>query len=254
MKYEMKRLACFTIIVFVALLPLSAQRKITFLANDGLEITADVYLFDSGAPYIILLHQENSSRGEYREIAPKLHKMGFNCLAVDLRSGKECNFIQNETAARAKENNIPATLLDCEKDIIAAIEHVGKISTKNRCVIFGSLFSASLAIKVADKSRKITAVIAFNPGEYFAPLTVKDWVTDFKQLLYIMSTKREQAFVTEIVKDIPAQLITRYQPTDDGGIQGAQALWNDNPQASEIWMSLLLFMNKVKEEKNWTWY
>ena len=105
---------------------LPAQRKLTFLAADKLIVTADLYLYDAGAPYIILFHQENSSRGEYREIAPRLVKMGFNCLAVDLRSGKECNFMQNETAALAQKNNLSVTLLDAEEDIRAAMDYIKK--------------------------------------------------------------------------------------------------------------------------------
>ena len=248
----MKRLAYFIVIAaFVLSTPLSAQRKITFLASDGLEVTADLYMYDAGAPYIILLHQENSSRGEYREIAPRLQRMGFNCLAVDLRSGRESNFVQNETAALAQRNNVPATNLDSEKDIRAAIAHIERttnISRSNRHILFGSSFSASLAMKVASQNRNVAAVIAFSPGEFFRPLTVKDWFKDFNHMVYITHTRREAPFVTELINEIPANLITQFQPSGEGR-HGASALWNDHPQASEIWMSLMLFINRVKEER-----
>jgi len=241
--------ACwFIIVVFIIPMQLSAQRKVTFLASDKLEVRADLYLYDRGAPYIILFHQENSSRGEYREIAPKLQRMGFNCLAVDLRSGKECNFVQNETAALAQKNNIPVTLLDCEKDIQAAMEYVEKTAIKNRYILFGSSFSASLAMKVANQNRRVVAVIAYSPGEYFTPVNVTDWLKDFNKLIYISSTKREQPFITELVKDIPEQLLTLYQPSGDG-VRGAPALWNAHPQANDCWISLMLFVKKVKDEK-----
>lgn len=225
-----------------------AQRKITFFASDKLEVTADFYLYDSAAPYIILFHKENSSRGEYREIAPKLQKMGFNCLAVDLRSGKESNFVPNETAAAAQKKNIPVrNLLDSEKDMLAAMEYIENTATKNRYIILGSSFSASLAMKVANKNKKVTAVIAYSPGEYFAPLSVKDWAKEYDRLVYVSSTKREQPFVNELLEGIPGELLTKYQQSGDG-VHGVQALNNDNPNAGECWMSLLLFVNKVKEE------
>ena len=227
---------------------LLAQRKVTFLASDKLEVTADFYLYDSGAPYIILFHQENSSRGEYREIAPKLLRMGFNCLAVDLRNGKESNFVQNETAALAQKSNLPASSLDCEKDILAAMDYVEKTAIKNRYILLGSSFSASLAMKVANQNKRVTAVIAFSPGEYFNPVPVKDWLKDFNQLLYVTSTKRQQPFVAELVKDIPTQLLTIYHPSGDG-VHGSPALWNDHPQSGDIWMSLMMFVAKVKEEQ-----
>jgi len=236
------------IVVLMTPVQLSAQRKVTFLASDKLEVTADFYLYDSGAPYIILLHQANSSRGEYREIAPKLLRLGFNCLAVDLRSGKECNFVQNETAALAQKSHLPATFLDCEKDILAAMEYVGKTANKNRYILLGSSFSASLAMKVANQNKRVMAVIAFSPGEYFNPVTTKDWLKDFDRLLFVSSTKREQPFVTELVKDIPAQLLTTFYPSGDG-VHGASALWNDHPQSGDIWMSLMMFVAKVKEEQ-----
>ena len=227
---------------------LPAQRKLTFLAEDKLVVTADLYLYDAGAPYIILFHQENSSRGEYREIAPKLLKMGFNCLAVDLRCGKECNFIQNETAALAQKNNIVATLADCEKDLLAAMKYVENTAINYRYILFGSSFSASLAMKAANQNKKTVAVIAYSPGEYFTPLQVTDWLKDFDKLTYISSTVREQPFITELVKGIPARFLTVFQPSGDG-VRGAPALWNDHPQANECWMSLMLFVKRVKEEK-----
>ena len=250
MKSVKKRLrVCWLLVALLAVtIQLPAQRKVTFLASDKLEVTADLYLFDRGAPYIILFHQENSSRGEYREIAPKLQKMGFNCLAVDLRSGKESNFVQNETAALSQKNNIPATLLDCEKDIRAAMEYVEKTAIKNRYVLFGSSFSASLAMKVANQHKRVVAVIAYSPGEYFTPVKATDWLKEFNKLLYVSFTTREKPFITELLKDIPEQFLTLYQPSGDG-VRGAPALWNDHPQANDCWMSLMMFMKKVKDEK-----
>jgi hypothetical protein len=103
-------------------------------------------------------------------------------------------------------------------------------------------------MKTANRNRRVAAVIAYSPGEYFSPVSVKDWLKDFDRLIYVSSSKREQPFVTELVKDIPAQFLTIYQPPGDG-VRGAPALWNSHPQASECWMSLMMFINKVKEEK-----
>ncbi len=228
----------------------SAQRKISFVAADKLVVTADLYLYDTGAPYILLFHQESGSRGEYKEIAPKLSKMGFNCLAVDLRNGKECNFVQNETAVQAAQNNIPATFLDCEKDIAAAIDYVAKTAIKNKCILFGSSFSASLAMQTANRNNRVTAVIAFSPGEYFAPaLMIKDKIADFDKLLFAASTKREYSFMKDLVKEIPQQNITTFQPSSGDGVHGAPALWNSNSSSGEYWMSLMMFVKKVKETK-----
>jgi hypothetical protein len=103
-------------------------------------------------------------------------------------------------------------------------------------------------MKAANQNRKVTAVVAFSPGEYFSPAAVKDWLKDFNKPAYIALTKRELSFTDELVLEIPAQFLTQFTPSGDG-VQGAPALWDDNPQANEYWMSLMLFLNKVKAEK-----
>src|SRR6185295_20180637 len=80
---------------------ISAQQTITFPSPDGITITADLYEVDSSSPVILLCHQARYSRGEYIETAKRLNKFGFNCLAIDQRSGKECNAVNNATAEAA---------------------------------------------------------------------------------------------------------------------------------------------------------
>jgi hypothetical protein len=71
--------------------------KITFTSSDNVIITADLYIiYEKSAPFIILFHQARSSRGEYIEIAPRLNELGFNCMAVDQRSGGSMNKIENQ--------------------------------------------------------------------------------------------------------------------------------------------------------------
>jgi dienelactone hydrolase len=241
----------FSLAVLIAFsINISAQKKISFVASDRLIVTADQYLTDNEAPYILLFHQGNSSRGEFREIAPRLQKLGFNCLAVDLRNGKEQNFVKNETAIRAKENNIPATIDDCEKDILATIDYISKTALNNKCVLFGSSFSASLAMKVANHNKKVTAVISFSPGEYFTPAyQVREWLKDFDKPVFVACSKREYPFVKELTENIPQQNLTLYQPSPDDDIHGAPALWKNNPSSGEYWTSLLMFVKKVKDAK-----
>ena len=231
-------------IVFLMSADLAAQQRVSFMSSDGVEVTADLYFQDSRAPYIILLHQENGSRGEYRDIAPRLQRLGFNCLVVDLRSGRESNFVQNETAASAQRKNLPVALIESEKDVRAAMEYVQGTSIINRYVILGSSYSASLAMKVANQNWRTAAVIALSPGEFFAPQSTKDWLTDFNRMLYVAYTRQEQPYVEELVKDISSELKTTYQSQT----RGASALLNESPQSGELWISLMLFISKVKEE------
>jgi len=89
-------------IAFLGLLMISVQaeekayQEVEFASLDGLKVTADVYASsnDPSKPFIILCHQARWSRGEYREIAPKLNKLGFNCMAIDQRSGDSVNDVE----------------------------------------------------------------------------------------------------------------------------------------------------------------
>ncbi|MDX2288465.1 MAG: hypothetical protein NW217_06550 [Hyphomicrobiaceae bacterium] len=55
--------------------PAHSREATSFTASDGVTIHADVYkaVPAGNAPRIVLAHQAGSSRGEYREIAPRLH-------------------------------------------------------------------------------------------------------------------------------------------------------------------------------------
>ncbi len=224
-----------------------AQQTVTFSSSDGLTVTADLYLQDKSYPFIILFHQANFSRGEYLETAPKLMKLGYNCLAVDLRSGKEVNFIQNETAARAHEKHLPTEYLDSEKDMLAAIEYV-KQYNQNRIILFGSSYSASLALKIATNSKKVRAVIAFSPGEYFQPqLTLKTVLLKFDKPIFVAITKSENPFVKEMLSGVSRNLITWFVPSKNTGIHGSRALWQSTPESNECWFSLLLFFKGLKK-------
>lgn len=233
------------LIILVISVKVTAQNTITFPSKDEILITADHYFNDKDLPYILLFHQANSSRGEYKETAQKLVKLGYNCLAVDLRSGKEVNYVQNETAARAAGQKLPVSYLDAEQDIIASIEYVKSISDK-RIILFGSSYSASLVMKVGNHHPEVAGVIAFSPGEYFQPrLVLKTCLDNYDKPLYVTSTVKEKPFVLELVADIPAELLDFFVPESGDGIHGSKALWEKQPQSEEVWLSLMLFFKKL---------
>jgi pimeloyl-ACP methyl ester carboxylesterase len=222
-----------------------AQRTITFPSEDNLTITADLYLKDKDLPFIILFHQANSSRGEYIETAHKLTKLDYNCLAVDLRSGKEINYIQNLTAVEAAEKKLPTTYLDAERDILASIAYVKNISSK-KIILFGSSYSASLVMKTANHNPDVLAVVAFSPGEYFQPrLILKSTLEDYDKPIFVASTSKEKPFVQELIGNIPDNLIMFFVPKESEGTHGSKALWENQTGSEEVWLSLLLFFEKI---------
>ncbi len=221
------------------------QQTITFPSKDGLSITADLYLADLNKPYILLLHQAGYSRGEYREIAPRLTKLGYNSLAIDQRSGYEVNFIKNETARIAKEKSLPTDYLDALQDIEAALDFI-KSKTDKPIVIWGSSYSASLALVVASKSLRVKAAVAFSPGEYFDEDDfVKSKISKISVPILVLSAKEECEMVKDVCENIKPNLKTFHCPSDEGK-HGSKALWKNNPSNKDYWMSITMFFSKLK--------
>ncbi len=223
---------------------LEAQEKVTFFAEDGLEITADLYEVDTDKPFVILFHQAGSSRGEYRSIANKILKFGYNCLAVDLRSGGESNFIQNHTALLAIEKGYSSDYLSSVKDMKAAI-HWAKERNNKQVVLFGSSFSASLSLLIAKENPEVKAVIAFSPGEFFTPkLDIQSSIKDLDKPVFVASSHRERPFIDTLLAFVPEENKSIYAP-GEGGEHGAKSLWNSNPNNQEYWLSLTMFFSKI---------
>lgn len=224
---------------------LSAQSTVSFKAADGLSITADIYLVDKNKPFILLFHQAESSRGEYINIAPKLNKLGYNCLAVDLRAGGKSNFITNETAKRAYSNNYSQEFIDAEKDILAAVEYV-KQYNHHPVILFGSSYSASLSLLIARNSKRISSVVAFSPGEYFRPeLIIKESIAGLKIPIFVAASEFEYPNVKNIVADVASENKLLFKPSQGRGAHGAKALWDSNESSSEYWLNLTHFFSRL---------
>jgi len=240
----------FCLAIFLITLPFScaiAQEKVTFQTTDGLTITADNYVSSTQNPYIILLHQAGYSRGEYREIAPKLIKLGYNCLAVDLRSGDEVNFIDNETASLAKEKKLPCSYLDALTDIHAAIDFV-KQRTSKPIVLWGSSYSASLSLMITPEELKVGALVVFSPGEYFnSDDFVKSKISKLSVPVLALSSKSENSDLVKLLSVVKKPLVTIFKPLKGEGKHGSSALWSSNPTNQEYWMAVTMFFSKLKK-------
>jgi dienelactone hydrolase len=241
------RAAIFLILSFISLQASLSQEKVSFYTEDNLKVTADLYLNDYLNPFILLFHQAGSSRGEYIDIAPKLMKLGYNCLAIDLRSGEKSNYIKNETAQRAIKEKIANRFIDAEKDIVASIDYVLKYNQKP-VILFGSSYSASLALMVAKDNKRVEAVIAFSPGEYFRPeLIVKEEIANLNLPVFIAASEIEYSYVKELASGLNLQNKTLFKPSNSRGTHGAKALWDSSSGNGEYWLNLTQFFRRLKE-------
>ena len=167
-----------------------AFETVEFAADDGLQVTADLYRgADPFAPTVLLFHQSASSRGEYRTIAPRLQALGYNALAVDLRWGRTRNDVENLTAQRngtaavmaaveAGTGSPWATIDASWMDMAAALAWVENQLPGSPRFAVGSSFSAMLVVRLAAEG-SVEGVVAFSPAEYddARPSLVRDWAS-----------------------------------------------------------------------------
>lgn len=242
----------FLLVLAVLTFPLAsvAERKtLKFQSKDGLPITADLYLPEEAEPQpvLVLFHQAGSSRGEYLEIAARLSKRGFPCLAVDLRAGRDANGVANETAQQALAQGLKVTYVDALPDVEAALEFARAKFVQQKIVAWGSSYSASLVLEVAGRRPELVdGVVAFSPGEYFGDLgKPKDWIRTaaggIKSPVFITSAQREQEMWSPIFRAILVQNKAAFLPAS-AGEHGSRALWKESPGSEEYWSAVLKFL------------
>ena len=250
----LKKLLTSSILMLVsALCSASDNSRISFRSADGLLITADSYFphTSSTTPLLVLFHQAGSSRGEYNEIAPRLNKLGFNCIAVDLRSGEYSKGKDNETAIRASNKNLPTSYADALPDIIASLRYARKHFPNRKVIAWGSSYSAALALKVAgDHPQLVDGVLAFSPGEYFSHVgESKTWIRDsaknIKVPAFITSSKNEATDWSSIYEAIDATKRQSFIP-ETAGKHGSKALWKKYNDSDAYWHAVNGFLDRYK--------
>ncbi len=241
-------------VVAVALglaLPAQAQtKKITFNAADGLQVTADLYLAhkDLSAPCVVLFHQAGWSRGEYREIAPRLNLLGFNAIAIDQRSGGTVNGIANLTNHAAKKARKGTSFVDAYKDLVAAVKHARANYAKGKLVIWGSSYSAALVLKLLGDSPELAdGAIAFSPGEYFqrfgkSTSWIRNSAVKINKPVFVTSAKAETGNWTDIFVSIPSKFKIAFVPRTKGN-HGSRALWSKFRDGKQYWQAVTSFLN-----------
>lgn len=204
-------------------------KTIEFQSRDGVKITADLYMTNkSNAPFIILYHQARYSRGEYREIAPKLNELGFNCMTIDQRSGNEVNGVVNQTHLEAVKMNKATEYVDAIPDLEAAFSYVKNKINPDKIIIWGSSYSAALMFYMGSvHSKDIDGILAFSPGDYFKidGKEHKQW-----KGIYDSVTTKKYSFL----------------PMIEEGRHGSKALWADNSNHKKYWNAVTNFLLKMQ--------
>ena len=240
----MKFLSVIFTVTFVAFS--YSQTTIQFPSKDKLQVTADLYTAENSDTFILLFHQAGSSRGEYKEIAPKLNALGYNALAVDQRSGNASNGIKNETKALAKKEKKETGFLDAYQDIEASIDYVKKTYSPKKIIIWGSSYSSSLVLKYAgENTNAIQAVLSFSPGEYFGSKSfISQSAKDITIPTFITSAKNEKKGWANIYSIIPSKKKQEFIPKGSGN-HGSSTLWSSKKDHKEYWAAVEDFLKTI---------
>jgi pimeloyl-ACP methyl ester carboxylesterase len=244
-----RRVVFFACIILFSIVSSSSNvirvKTITFDSSDGLKITADEYIIAPDNPYILLFHEQGSSRGEYHTIARRLCKMNYNCLAVDLRNGGNKSRVSNETVRRCRNSKCATGIDDIGGDVEAAIEYI-KGKSELPVILFGSGANASLSLKMAVENEHVRAVVALSPGEYFMPtLKIQDTISGLKKPVFITSSKSEFPYITELASGLEDEYATLFEPKQGEGHRGTESLSVNYDDNTEYWVALILFFREL---------
>ena len=229
----------------------AAHKTETIASLDGIKISADLYAPHpiTETPMVILFHQAESSRGEYREIAKILNSKTLNAIAIDLRAGNKMNGVANLTFASAKKAGKNTNYLDAYQDMVASLRHVDKTYKPRRIYVWGSSFSASLALRLtAEYPQLIRAVFAFSPGEYFRKKNyILRYAKRIRRPTFITSAKSEKSRWATLYNAISTSTKVSFVPKSKG-YHGARALWPKSKGNQEYWAAIDSFLAQLASQ------
>lgn len=225
----------------------SYPKNTDIVSLDGININANIYELSKDAPVILLCHQARFNKFEYAGIAERLNDLGFNCIAIDQRSGGPLGNKQNWTNVRARDQGKEVEYLDAEKDIEAVIKYASK-RYKKKIIVWGSSYSSTLALYAALENKNVSAVISFSPGDYFTPVrpSLTENLVNLQKPMFVTSSLSEAPALTEMIEcmvltDDQVQFIP-----ENEGYHGSKALWKGQPDSEEYWKAIEAFLEKLK--------
>lgn len=225
----------------------NVSHTIEIKSEDGLMISGKVFEADKDYPWILLCHQAGYNLHEYDEIAPKLNEMGFNCIAIDQRSGGELKGFSNRTFDRATQKGLPTEYVDAEQDIIASLNFMANLY-QQPIILWGSSYSSALALHIALENENVKAVISFSPGDYFGskkPL-LKTVVPELNVPFFITASKSEGEEMDFFSEDMIFDETHVHFIPEKEGKHGSKALWEEHEDNEEYWNAINDFLLSFK--------
>lgn len=217
----------------------------TFPSKDSLLISAKVYGANPSYPTILLCHQARYNKSEYDGIAERLQQSGFNCIAIDQRSGGPIGAVQNETYNRAIAKDLPTDYVDAQQDIEAALEFA-KTRFNTPVILWGSSYSSTLALYIGAENTTVQAVVSFSPGDYLADDkgSLVPIMETFAKPYFITSSRSEGKGVAALLPESKKEHQVVFTPQGPGH-HGSRALWINQSGGEEYWEAIEEYLSAM---------
>lgn len=225
--------------------------EVSFLAKDSITVFGDLYEIKKSSPIIILFHQARSNaKGEYGTIIPKLTNKGFNVLAIDQRSGGQLFGKHNRTVAKSTYKNY--NYCEAYPDLEAALQYVLEQGFKNKIIVWGSSYSAALAIKLTHKNQdKIHGVLAFSPasGRPMKDCNADGLLETLKTPLLLLRPAKEMEIESVKKQFNLAKKFSHQTFIAKNGVHGSSMLVAERVKSSvdKNWNAVYEFLEKFKK-------
>ncbi len=226
------------------------SNEVQFVTADSVEIHGDLFQLDKAKPSILLFHQGGSNgRAEYSTIIERL-KDSYNILSIDQRTGGQLYGQYNRTMARFSSEQFD--YCDAYPDLEASLDYLIKKGFTGEKVIWGSSYSATLAIQLASKrADDVAATLAFSPASGGPMLACRPdpYFTQLKSPLLVLrpSSELQRESSQEQFKAVQDAGHSTY--VAENGVHGSSLLVQDRVDGSiaENWETVLSFLELVQQ-------
>lgn len=225
-------------------------QAINFHTSDSIQIFGTLYEHRKEASSILLFHQGGSNyTAEYRTIIPKLVDQGFNILAIDQRVGGQIYGDYNKTVANMPESDYG--YCDAYPDLEAALNYMISEGFTGKKIVWGSSYSASLAIQLAHKKHNdVDAVLAFSPasGDQLKNCLPNPYFETLKVPMLLLRPKREAEFESVQEQLKLAESFGHKTYVAEYGVHGSSMLVEHRVEGdvTSNWKTIYDFLNSFK--------
>jgi dienelactone hydrolase len=157
------------------------SRTVSINSPDGVKLAGTLWESSSAkSPSVLMLHQWQSDRHSYVDVAEKLSAKGFSVLAIDGRGfGDSIIKADGNPVTADRSESAVRSMID---DVDAAFDFLSKQTNVDpaRVGIVGASYGSSLAIMYAADHPKVSAVAMLSPGlNYFGNMQTEPAVRKY---------------------------------------------------------------------------